>query len=397
MEAVFLKMEAVQITRNQGDNTSKSFISDSFVGRHMFIKDQFGKNEQLALMFQAVEAARNGVVITDPNRIDNPIIYTNPAFTQITGYGADEILGRNCRFLQGEDRDQPMLKDVRLAIEQERNVTAVLKNYRKDGKRFFNELTVSPVRDDNGKLVAFVGIQNDITARIEAEERISDFYSVVSHELRTPISKIKSSLGVIADGEAGPVSESVKRFVDISVKAADSLWRLIENILDFKKLESGKFRLLRQRLALAQMVEGAIADFQPVADSASVTIKCECTSSAIVEADGQRLVQVLENLLSNAIKFSPAGSQVNVKVFLRDESWVRVEVTDSGPGIAHADIGRLFDKFQQLESPDRRTRGGAGLGLAVCKAIIEAHGGAVGVRSELGRGSTFWFELALVE
>lgn len=358
----------------------------------MFIKGRFGQNEQLALMFQAVESARNGVVLTDPGQPDNPIIYTNPAFTELTGYSADEILGHNCRFLQGQDRAQPAIDEVRTAIREGRGITAILRNYKKDGTRFFNELTISPVRDDKGALVAFVGIQNDITARIEAEERISEFYSIVSHELRTPIAKIKSSLAVIADGEAGVVSESVKRFVDISTKAADSLWRLLENILDFKKLESGKFRLLRQRLPLAQLVESAVAEFQPVAEAASVTVKCHCLANPTVDADGQRVVQVLENLLSNAVKFSASKSEVTVKVLSHD-LWARVEVTDSGAGIAPADIHKLFDKFQQLEMPDRRTRGGTGLGLAVCKAIVEAHGGSVGVDSAPGRGSTFWFEL----
>ncbi|MBX9877402.1 MAG: PAS domain S-box protein [Candidatus Obscuribacterales bacterium] len=358
----------------------------------MFLKDHFDDSRQLTLMFQAVEAARNGVVITDPNRADNPIIYTNPAFTEITGYQAEEILGRNCRFLQADDRNQPALNEIRLALEQARPVSAVLRNYRKDGKRFFNELTISPVRDSENRLVAFVGIQHDITRRVEAEERISDFYSVVSHELRTPIAKIKSSLSVIADGEAGPINESVKRFISISANAADSLWRLIENILDFKKLESGKFRFLCQRLSLAQLVDSTVAEFQPVAETASITICCQCQVNPTVNADGQRIVQVLENLLSNAVKFSEPGAQVDVRLTSHDK-WARVEVTDFGPGIADSDINKLFDKFQQLESPDSRSRGGTGLGLAVCKAIVEAHGGKVGVFSRLGEGSTFWFEL----
>ncbi len=255
-------------------------------------------------MFKAVDSARNGVVMTDPNQPDNPIIYTNPAFTEITGYSGDEILGKNCRFLQGSEHDQEALKEVRLAIREERAVTAVLRNYKKNGTLFFNELTISPVRDEQDKLVTFVGIQNDVTARIEAAARISGFHSVVSHELRTPIAKIKSSLAVIADGEAGPINEKVERFISISIKSADSLWRLIENILDFKKLESGKFRLLRQRLALAQLVDSTVAEFQPVADSASVKLRYVCLANPNVDADGQRLIQVLENLLSNAVKFS---------------------------------------------------------------------------------------------
>lgn len=362
----------------------------------MFIKDELTDTQQLALMFQAVESARNGIVMTDPNRPDNPIIYTNPAFTDITGYSAEEILGRNCRFLQVDDRSQTALEEIRKAIKDERSHTAILRNYKKDGKRFFNELTISPVRDASGKLVAFVGIQNDITARVEAEERISEFYSVVSHELRTPIAKIKSSLAVIADGEAGPISEPVRKFVEISARAADSLWRLIENILDFKKLELGKFRLLRQKLALAQLVESTVAEFKPVSDAEKISVLCDISGSPSVSADGQRIIQVLENFLSNAVKFSPSGAKVTVRVSVRDGRWARVSVCDMGPGIAAEDVPKLFEKFRQLESPDIRMRGGTGLGLAVCKAIIEAHGGAVGVDSSVGHGSSFWFELEVL-
>jgi PAS domain S-box-containing protein len=359
----------------------------------MFIKDQLSESEQLLMMYRAVDSARNGVVITDPNRPDNPIIYSNPAFTEITGYSAEEILGHNCRFLQGDDRAQPALKELRDAIKEERAITVVLRNYKKSGGRFFNELTISPVRNDQGQLVSFVGIQNDITARIEAEERISDFYAIVSHELRTPIAKIKSSLSVIADGEAGPISDTVRRFVEISSKSAESLWKLIENILDFKKLESGKFRLLRQRLPLAELIENVVAEFRPVANEASIELTCQCQAHPHVDADAQRLVQVIENLLSNAVKFSPAGSRVTVNVMLSTSNLARVEVCDQGPGISQQDLHKLFEKFQQLESPDRRVRGGTGLGLSVCKAIVEAHGGRVGVASREGHGSTFWIEL----
>lgn len=360
----------------------------------MFLHNNFDKESQLALLLRAVESAKNGVVMTDPRLADNPIIYTNPAFTEITGYSGQEILGRNCRFLQGTETKQAALEDVRTAIRQEKSVTAVLRNYRKDGSLFYNELTISPVRDESGELVAFVGIQNDITARIEAEKRISDFYSIISHELRTPIAKIKSSLSVIADGEAGPVTDAINKFLQISIKSADSLWRLIENILDFKKLESGKFRLLCQDLSLNQLLESTVAEFESVASAAGVKLSCRVPESRVlVSADGQRLVQVLENLLSNAVKFSPENSLVIVSLSVLETGFARVEVTDSGPGIAEDDFSKLFDKFQQLEAPDQRTRGGTGLGLAVCKSIIEAHQGSVGVASKCGQGSTFWFEL----
>ncbi len=358
----------------------------------MFIEDELSEQDQLALMFRAIESVRNGIVITDPTKPDNPIIYTNKAFSDITGYSADEILGQNCRFLQREDRDQEAIREIKRALKEEVAVTVILKNYKKDGERFYNELTISPVHSKQGRLLAFVGVQNDITKRIEAEQRISDFYSIVSHELRSPIAKIKSSLSVISDGEAGTINDTAMKFIDISNRAAESLWKLIENILDFKKLESGKFRLLKQRVSLAELIENAVTDFKPVAEQAGIELSFESVGYPFVYADTQRILQVTENLLSNAVKFSPPNSVVRVSVS-RMNGRGRVNISDNGPGISAYDQTKLFEKFQQLDSPDRRMRGGSGLGLSICKEIVEAHDGAIGVDSKPGSGAAFWFEL----
>lgn len=122
------------------------------------------------LLDRAVAASANGIVITDPKQPDNPIVYVNPAFERISGYGAEEVLGRNCRFLQGEERDQPALEELRAALREERECRVVLRNFRKDGALFWNELYISPVHDDGGRLTNFVGVQNDITERRRIEE-----------------------------------------------------------------------------------------------------------------------------------------------------------------------------------------------------------------------------------
>ena len=121
---------------------------------------------------RAVESARNGVVITDPNRPDNPIVYANPAFERISGYSAEEVLGRNCRFLQRHDTDQPALEEVRMAIREGRECRVVVRNYRKNGALFWQELSISPVRDERRRITHFVGIQDDVTERKLAEERL---------------------------------------------------------------------------------------------------------------------------------------------------------------------------------------------------------------------------------
>src|SRR5215212_9639988 len=130
--------------------------------------------DKLLLLERAVTASTNSIVITDPNQPDDPIVYVNPAFERTTGYAAEEVLGRNCRFLQGEDRDQPALGELRAAVHEGRHCTVVLRNYRKDGALFWNELSVYPVRDEERRMTNFVGVQNDITERIRAEETLSE-------------------------------------------------------------------------------------------------------------------------------------------------------------------------------------------------------------------------------
>src|SRR5215213_3509455 len=124
------------------------------------------------LLDRAVSASSNGIVITDPNQPDDPIVYVNPAFERITGYPAEEAIGRNCRFLQGEDRGQPALEELRAALREGRGCRVVLRNYRKDGSLFWNELYVSPVHDEEGRLTNFVGVQNDVTGRRRIEEAL---------------------------------------------------------------------------------------------------------------------------------------------------------------------------------------------------------------------------------
>jgi diguanylate cyclase (GGDEF)-like protein/PAS domain S-box-containing protein len=130
-------------------------------------------NDWVDVLGRAIEATRNGVLVTDPRLPDNPIVYANPAFERITGYTAEEVVGRNCRFLQGPDRGQPALEEVRAAIREERDCLVVVRNYRKDGTLFWQELSISPVRDESGRVTHFVGIQDDVTERKLAEARLA--------------------------------------------------------------------------------------------------------------------------------------------------------------------------------------------------------------------------------
>lgn len=351
-----------------------------------------GKNEQLLLFKRAVESVRNGICITNPRLPDNPIVYVNDAFLEMTTYQRHQVVGRNCRFLQRDDRDQASIEKIREAIRAEQPITTILRNYRRDGSIFWNELTVSPVHDESGTLINFVGIQNDISARKEAEKRVSEFYSVISHELRTPLTSINGALSVIADGSAGKVNPQVMRMVSIALENSERLIRLISDILDWKKIESGKFRLNTTNISPEHLIDSVVEAVKPLSLSAKVKLKKEVSTAAELSVDVDRTLQVLTNLVDNAIKFSPAESTVTLRAELRGHDTVRFSVTDQGAGIAPDQLDKLFKVFQQLDSSDKRRAGGTGLGLSISRSLVELHGGQIGVDSVLGEGSTFWFE-----
>ncbi len=349
--------------------------------------------DQLLLLYRAVECTRNGIVITDPNRTDNPIIYCNQAFAEMSGFRIDQIIGRNCRFLQRDDRDQPAIKEIREAIAAGKTITTIIRNYRKNGELFWNELTVSPVHDVTGKLINFIGVQNDVSARKEAERRVSEFYSVISHELRTPLTSINGALRVIEDGSAGKVNAGVMKLVKIALGNSDRLMRLISDILDLKKIESGKFKLSLQKVPPASVIDTVIEALTPVADEKGIKLIKQVTAKHSVVLDPDRVVQILSNLTINAIKFSPPNGNVVLLVDNPSPDSTRFAVIDQGPGIPEDQIEKLFVRFQQLDSSDKRSKGGTGLGLFISKSLVELHGGHIGVESTPGKGSTFWFEI----
>lgn len=349
--------------------------------------------DQLLLLYRAVESTRNGIVITDPNRTDNPIIYCNPAFAELSGFRIDQIVGRNCRFLQRDDREQAEIAEIRKAIATEKPITTVLRNYRKNGQVFWNELTVSPVHDASGKLINFVGIQNDVSARKEAERRVSEFYSVISHELRTPLTSINGALRVIEDGSAGRVNAGVLKMVKIALGNSDRLMRLISDILDLKKIESGKFKLSLQKLPPVTVIDTVIEAMKPLADEKKINLTKDINTNHSLLFDPDRVVQILSNLTINAIKYSPVGGDVILRVEKPTSDSTRFSVIDHGIGIPHGEMEKLFGRFQQVDSSDKRPKGGTGLGLFISKSLVELHGGHIGVESSPGKGSTFWFEI----
>lgn len=251
-----------------------------------------------------------------------------------------------------------------------------------------------PSFDESGKLAEVYGIAIDITEKKEEEKHIQEFYSMVSHELRTPLTSVHASLRIMEGGLVGPLSEKVQHIVQIARQESDRLIRLINDILDIRKIDADMLELKVREIDVAYIVEQSVSEMKGMADCAGVTLVSHLNWQGSFNADQDRTMQMLENLLSNAIKFSPSGAAVEVTVDRREDR-LRFTVSDKGAGIASDKQHKLFCKFQQLDSSDSRPKGGSGLGLVITKAIAEQHGGTVGFDSEPGKGSNFWIELPL--
>jgi signal transduction histidine kinase len=262
----------------------------------------------------------------------------------------------------------------------------------RDGHEFPVELSFFPVLVDEEKM--FCAFVRDITERKEIEQRMKEFYSTVSHELRSPLTSIAGSVSIIKETVTLKPNDPVVTLLDIAEKSLERLIRLINDLLDIKRIEEGHFDLELQSLDSNEIVAMAVSEMQSLAAQSQVRLVSAFDHRAVLSGDSDRVVQVLTNLIANAVKFSPAGAEIVVRVQQsRNPNRVRVTVEDQGPGILPADAQKLFSKFSQLA--DGRKKLGTGLGLAISKAIVVQHGGEIGVEGQAGKGSIFWFELPL--
>jgi PAS domain S-box-containing protein len=262
-----------------------------------------------------------------------------------------------------------------------------------DGQPRWLSATKVPIKNDAGQVIGIVGISRDVTVRQEIDRLKSEFITTVSHELRTPLTSIRGSLGLLAGGAAGDLSSSAKKMVDIAYKNSERLTRLVNDILDIERIESGKLAFQIAPLDLTHLIEQAIEANRGYGEQLGVRFALiRSVPGACVRGDADRLIQVFTNLLSNAAKFSPSGDTVEVAVTRQDQQ-LRVGVTDHGPGVPDAFRARICGKFAQADGSATRQNGGAGLGLSIAKAIVERHGGRIDYTTEPERGATFFVDL----
>ncbi len=366
--------------------------------------------DRLSLFRRALSDCSNAVCIADCTVKDMPLVFVNSSFEVLTGYRASEAIGRNCRFLQREERNQEAVDEIRRALSEGRSCRVVLKNFRKDGTMFWNELFLSPVRDDGGRVTHFLGFQHDVTQLREAEQALiqardaaesadrakGEFLAVMSHEIRTPMQSVFGFTDLLLRTS---LDESQRRFVRVIRSQSDALLGILNDILDFSRLQSGAMKLEAIPFRVCGVVEDVMATIKGTAEAKGLVAEVQIDGDlpALVIGDAARLRQILMNLVSNAVKFTERGRVVvrasAVGVAGGGRHHIGFEVIDTGRGISQEQIPRLFRSFSQLDAADVRHHGGTGLGLAITKKLAELMGGEVGIRSCPGKGSTFWVRL----
>lgn len=234
---------------------------------------------------------------------------------------------------------------------------------------------------------------NMAEALAEAARRKQEIVSMVSHDLRTPLTSVQASLTLLSEGVLGALPGRAQKEITTAENNTNRLIGLINDLLDFEKMEAGQLRIECQKTDVLEVLQRSFEAVKAFADKQNVKIEVMDTDLDIY-ADGDRMIQVLVNLLSNSIKFSPPESTVTLQAVPYGENMAELRVIDRGRGIPESFRKHMFQRFQQVDQiGDAKKKKGTGLGLAICKSLVELHGGEIGVESEEGKGSTFWFRI----
>jgi PAS domain S-box-containing protein len=383
-----------------------------YIGSVLDIHDVRESEELVGMLKAAVESANDAIIITEAT-LDAPgprIEYVNPAFTRMTGYAAEEVIGKSPRILQGERTDPGLLRRLRNDLRTSQSFHGETINYRKDGSEYFVEWRITPIYGADGEVSKWVAIQRDVSTRKVEEERREflleseraarteaervnrmkdEFLANLSHELRTPINAVLGWTQLLKMGKRSDAD--IERAIDTIERNARAQVQLIDDLLDMNRIVSGKLKLNVQPLDLPAIVNAAVDSIKPAAEAKLIRVEkiIDPLGGVTISGDPARFQQIFWNLLTNAVKFTPKEGKIQVLVE-RINSHVEVSIIDTGIGIDAEFLPFVFDRFRQADGSTNRQFGGLGLGLSIVKHLVELHGGRVEARSKgTGKGAAF--------
>ena len=360
--------------------------------------------EELRELLAAALCAANEAVSITVADVDEPrLVFVNPAYSELTGYTAQEAVGQPARLFDHPRTDHRTLAGLRAQMAAGRSVQGEVPACRKDGSEIWLSFRAAPIRDRAGRVTHFITTQHDVTARRASHEAAessslakSRFLSRISHELLTPLNSLIGFPEMLVDGHFGPLNDGQRQAVTNILAAAEQLRSLLQDLLDLTRLESGRLQLDRAPFDLGALLADLAVPVAEAARRKGLTLEVDVARDLPqVEGDPVRLKQVALNLLDNAVKYTSSGGWIKLRAWAElppagAPPLVRLAVADSGIGIEEEDHERLFRMFEQADSSLTRRQPGTGLGLALVRRLVALHGGRAWVESRgEGQGSTF--------
>ncbi|MBB6144807.1 PAS domain S-box-containing protein [Silvibacterium bohemicum] len=353
------------------------------------------ENKLHALMRQResiLDSVGDGIYGID---MEGRIVFVNQVGAHILGYTPEELQGQLIHpLIHHSKSDGTPYRDEECPILNtlHRNHPARVRDevfWRRDGSSVPIEYVACPLIDD-GKITGAVVAYQDVTERRRLERMKDEFISTVSHELRTPLTSLRAALGLVASGALASRPEKNEQMIEVAMGNCNRLVNLVNDILDFERIGTGKLRLDSSDITASELLRRATERELTDAQRAGLRFRIEAEPINLW-VDSERIVQTLTKLLANAIKFSPPNSEIRLRAQAISETEALIEVQDQGRGIPAEMLDNIFERFQQGDASDSRASGGTGLGLALCRSLVGLHGGKIWAESTVGLGSSFFF------
>jgi PAS domain S-box-containing protein len=342
-------------------------------------------------MKAVVNSIAEGLVFLDKR---GRIVHLNPAAEELLGMRGEDV-GSEIGYTVDDPTLKRLFESCQLSTHQRKTIAHEV-SVKRRGKERILKVLASPVISEDGILLGTVYVFDDITREREIDKMKSDFVNLVSHELRTPLTTIQLGISLILDEKVGRINDRQRSSLEKVDRQVKRLTRLINDLLDLSRIESGRVQMKREPISLLDIVVARLEEIKPQAETKGIKLNLDVKGEIpMTVGDEERIGQVVTNLLSNAVKFTPSGGSVTVRITPHSRMLL-TEVIDTGPGIPPDKREKIFDKFYQLSDINTRQQGGSGLGLSIAKSIIEAHNGKIWVESEEGKGSNFKFLLPLI-
>lgn len=355
--------------------------------------------QELRKLSRAVEQTASPVVISDPRGL---IEFVNPAFSRVTGYTPAEAAGQNPRVLKSGQHPPEFYQHLWHTLLAGDTWQGELNNRRKDGSLYWESATISPVKDDEGRTTHYVAVKEDITRQKEAEEELKRlnqelqeanaskdrFFSIIAHDLRSPFTALLGMTDIVVQYFDELPAEELKANLLHIKGSAETVYDLLENLLTWSRIQRGVMQPDLQHLRLGPVVEHVIALSAAHAAQKRTRVTRHIPDDLVVQADADMLSAVIRNLLSNALKFTPSGGQVDISA-RADGQTIDLAVADTGTGIDPDRLATIFQMTSSANSLGTAGEKGTGLGLPLCKDLMEQQGGRIRAASEAGRGTTF--------